>query len=153
MRPNVSAHKFKLTPPPQFVPLEYSEQVAVFDYLRWCKLDGADMFYATLNGVRLPIGLAVKMSRAGLLQGPPDINGDVGRGSWLGFRGELKRIKGGVVSDEQKLWHKRLQDEGYYVCVARGAKAMIEEIERYLKLPKTCVVHHLMDVEDLKKLR
>lgn len=126
------AKKFKLTPPKPFVPKEYESQTAVFDWLKWCKLDGADLAYATLNGVRLPIGLARKMKRAGLCAGPPDINIDVARGGFHGFRGEMKREKGGVVSDAQVAWHIRLQEEGYKVVVCKGANAMINEIKQYL---------------------
>jgi hypothetical protein len=127
--------KFRLTPPKEFIPKEYDEQVAVFDWAKWCKLDGIDMMYATLNGVRLPIGLARKMKRAGLCAGPPDINIDVGRRGYFGFRGEMKREKGGVVSDTQQEWHNRLQAERYFVCVAKGANEMIGYIKWYLDEP------------------
>jgi|SRR5579862_1903763 len=124
--------KFKLTPPKEFIPKEYDEQVAIFDWARWCKLDGIEMMYATLNGVRLPIGLARKMKRAGLCAGPPDINIDVARGGYHGFRCELKREKYSAVSDIQAQWHDRLRAEGYKVVVARGANEAIQEIKNYL---------------------
>lgn len=123
---------FKLTPPKPYIPKEYDEQVEVFNWLRTCTLDGADLAYATLNGVRLPIGLARKMKKAGLCAGPPDINIDVARLGFHGFRGEMKRETGGTVSHTQEDWHCRLRQEGYYVVVAKGAKAMIAEIKQYL---------------------
>ncbi len=142
---------FKLTAPKAFVPLEIDEQVAVFDWLKWCKLPGADMAYSTLNGVKLPIGYAVKLSKAGLKRGPLDINLDVARGGKFGFRGELKRIKGGVVSIEQEAWIERLQDEGYFVVVKSGAQEMIASITWYLKQPRTVVIPFAPHDEELRK--
>lgn len=123
---------FKLTPPRPFIPKEYDEQVAVFDWARYCNLDGINLMYATLNGVRLPIGLARKMKRAGLKPGPTDINIDAPRRGFHGFRGEMKREKGGVLSEAQKDWHDALLSEGYFVIVAHGAKEMIDFIKWYL---------------------
>lgn len=124
--------KFRLTPPKPYIPKEYDEQVAVFSWAKWCKLYGIDMMYATLNGVRLPIGLARKMKKAGLCAGPPDINIDAARGGFHGLRIEMKREKGGVVSDTQQEWHDRLRAEGYQVIVAEGASEAIAAIKSYL---------------------
>jgi hypothetical protein len=119
--------------PKQFVPKEYDEQCIVFDWARrFCNLDGIDMMYATMNGVRLPIGLARKMKRAGLKPGPLDINIDVARRGYHGLRIEMKRLKGGVLSDVQKDWIERLNAEGYLAYVCRGAQEAIDEIKWYL---------------------
>lgn len=142
---------FKLTAPKPFIPLEYGEQQVVFSYLSWCKLPGADLVYATLNGVRLPIGLARKMSRAGLKAGPLDINIDVARGSFHGCRIELKRKKGGVVTEVQKAWIERLRAEGYMAEVAHGAQQAITLIEQYLKMPPTIVVPFLTHLPEESK--
>lgn len=131
---------FKLTAPKPFIATEYQEQMAVFEWLKWCKMPGSDMAYATLNGVRLPIGLAVKMSKAGLKQGPLDINLDVGRGGFFGLRVELKRTKGGRLSPEQEQWIARLKEENYQALVCKGAKQAIEAIVDYLRWPKTEVI-------------
>lgn len=124
--------KFKLTAPKPYIPTEYSDQCIVFEWLQYCRLDGADMAFASLGGIRLPISLAVKAKKAGNKQGVPDILIDVARGGYHGFRGELKREKGGVVSDEQTEWHAKLRERGYKVVVAHGANAMITEIKAYL---------------------
>jgi hypothetical protein len=126
------AKKFRLTAPKPYIPKEYDEQVTVFAWAKYCKLDGVDLMYATLNGVRLPIGLARKMKKAGLCAGPPDINVDVARGGFHGLRVEMKREKGGEVSDTQKEWHARLRSEGYRVVVAEGANEAIQAIKTYL---------------------
>lgn len=140
------ARKFKLTP---FQPKEHDEQVAVF---AWAKLHEnrcarLKLLFATLNGVRLPIGLAVKMKRAGNKQGVPDIflpvpkwesvptrTNSPGRlllncGLWI----ELKRGKGGVVSEAQDWWHTHLRAMGYKVEVCAGAREAIAAIADYLQ--------------------
>lgn len=129
---------FKLTAPKPYIPKEYDDQVEIFEYAagaaerdeRW------GMLFATLNGVRLPIGLAKKMKRAGNKQGVPDMFLPVPRwdfdhcihGLWI----ELKREKGGVISDTQKWWHQQLTETGYRVVVSRGAKEAIKIITEYL---------------------
>ena len=132
--------RFKLK---SFVPKEYDEQCTV---LAWCKLRESQyeplrFIFATLNGVRLPIGLAVKMKKAGLKQGPPDLclpypmydpsNG----GHYCGWWGEMKRRDGGHLTDEQKAWHDHLRAVGYKVDVPAGASEAIACIARYLGIP------------------
>ncbi len=126
------AKKFRLTPPKPFVPLEYDEQCTVFEWAKYCKLDGIEWMFATLNGVRLPIGLARKMKRAGLKPGPPDIYLDVARNGFSGLRVEMKREKGSYTSDDQDAWHDHLRAQGFKVVVAKGAHEAIEAIKLYL---------------------
>ena len=132
---------FRLTPPRAYIPKEYDDQVAIFEYAamaakqdeRW------NLLFATLNGVRLPVGLAVKMKKAGNKQGVPDMILDVtkrapdGNIICAGLRVELKRERGGVISDNQKWWHDQLRRQGYKVDVAKGARHAIEIIKRYLE--------------------
>lgn len=133
------AKPFKLRPEKKFVPKEYDEQVAVFEYAemaakqdpRWALL------FATLNGVRLPIGLAVKVKKAGMIKGVPDLVLPVACGGWFGWFGEGKRIKGGRVSDVQTEYMKSLVEQNYKVEVWRGAQACISAITAYLSLPST----------------
>jgi hypothetical protein len=46
---------------------------------------------------------------------------------------EMKRITGGIVSEAQKEWHRRLTENGYKVVVCRGFDVAKEEIIKYLK--------------------
>lgn len=130
---------YKLTPrekPKRFVPKEFDEQCQVFEYARIAaKGDGRwSLLFATLNGVRLPIGLAKKAKRAGNRAGVPDMFLPVvGYASCPGLFIELKRVKGGQVSDEQEWFHEQLRKQGYVVLVCKGAKAAIAAIEEYLR--------------------
>jgi len=134
--------KLKLTAPKPFIPKEYDEQVAIFEWAKYAvkRYPDLTLLYATLNGVRLPIGLAVKMSKAGLKQGPPDINLDVARGGYFGLRVELKRLKDGHVSDAQMAWLGGLEKHGYCTYIAQGARSAIGMIERYVNYPPTVVI-------------
>lgn len=128
--------KFRLTPPKPFVATEFEEQCAVFDYARIkAKRDPRwRLLFATLNGVRLPIGLAVKAKRAGMVTGVPDVILPViGYAACPGLFIELKRIKLGHVTEEQKEFHAALRSQGYEVQVCRGAKEAIAIIETYLR--------------------
>ena len=47
---------------------------------------------------------------------------------------EMKRQKGGRVSDEQKEWIERLDNEGYCVGVAKGCDSAINILNQYLEM-------------------
>lgn len=127
------AKPFKLTPPRPFIPLEYDEQVRVFEYLKFCKLAGANLVFATMNGIRVTPGLAKKMKKAGNKAGVPDIVVPVARNGFHSLYVELKREKGGVVSEAQDVCHAELRAEGNCVIVANGAQQAIEAIVEYLR--------------------
>lgn len=117
-------------------PPEAWEQERVFDWIRgnedqYPKLQLA---YSTLNGVKLSPGLSVKMKRQGNKRGVPDIvlPARSGSGEYSGLYLELKRIKGGKVSKEQKEYISRLREENYCAEVVKGHKEAIARIKRYL---------------------
>jgi hypothetical protein len=126
------AKPFRLTAPRPFIPTEYSEQCVVFDWLKYCKLEGANLAFSSLNGVRLPIGLAVKAKKAGMKPGVPDIFVPVPRGIYHGLFVEMKREKNGRLSPEQVDWIAELEQQGYKVVIAYGAKEAIDAIKEYL---------------------
>ncbi|MCK9597386.1 MAG: VRR-NUC domain-containing protein [Sphaerochaeta sp.] len=121
----------KYQPPPA---KEWREQAIVFD---WAKLverkhPELSLLQGSLNGVKLPIGLAVKAKRQGLKRGYPDIFLPVARNGFHGLFIELKRTEGGVVSADQEKVHDRLRAEGYFVDVCKGAEHAILVIRTYL---------------------
>ena len=116
---------------------EYNSQVALFEWAEHniVKYPDLEFMFSTLNGVKLPIGLAVKMKKAGNKKGVPDIWLPVPRGfNYCGMVIELKKEKGGTVSKEQKVWLKKLSDGGWCSCVCEGFKEAQEKVEWYLKL-------------------
>ena len=161
--PKAKPKKFALKPDKPFIPTEYAEQEKIFLWAHgrpaerravrtkqglkyyWepaipavCKDPRIQLMFATLNGLRLPIGQARKASRAGMRKAVPDIWLPV-RKAWLadepvpGLVIELKRLKGGHLDEDQKAYHELLREQGYKVVVCKGAYAAIEEIERYLE--------------------
>jgi len=122
-------------------PLEEWEQEKIF---KW-RLENVEkhpelkLLNASLCGVRLSVGLRSKMKRQGMPKGFPDINLPVAVGIagsqrkyYPGLYIELKRLKGGAVSKEQKTWLYRLHQQGYKAVVAWGHAEAIEIIKNYL---------------------
>ncbi len=87
-------------------PPEAWEQERVFDWIRGNeeKYPQLQLAYSTLNGVKLSPGLSMKMKRQGNRKGVPDIvlPARSSSGEYSGLYLELKRVKGGRVSKEQK---------------------------------------------------
>ena len=86
--------------------------------------------------MRIGFKQAVNAKKAGLSPGICDLmiprNPAAGRpfNIWV----EMKRTKGGVVSPEQKDWHRYLQDHSEdVVIVALGCEEAIKKISEYLK--------------------
>ena len=127
-------------------PTEFQEQSDVIKWARCLAAAGDDrlkLLHADASGVRVPIGCAVKMKRAGSVKGWPDLFLPVLGGPfakapekigyhWSGLFIELKRETGGVVSKEQKYLHLLLREQGYAVVVCRGANQAINAIKNYL---------------------
>ena len=121
-------------------PTEYEEQCAV---IRWARMMAATveprlaLLHGDSSGVRVGIGAALKMRRAGAVKGWPDltlpvVKRDSGGVLYHGLFIELKRRRGGVVSPEQVIVQTRLRAEGYCVHVCKGADEAIRCIKDYL---------------------
>lgn len=88
------------------------------------------------NGGFRNIREAAKLKAMGVKRGFPDLNLLVKRGEYKGLFIELKKIKGGVVSDEQGEWKAHLNREGFYATVCYGYLEAIAVITNYLELEK-----------------
>jgi len=114
-------------------PSEYHEQCAVFDWAR--AVEGRypclRYLFATLNGVRLPVGLAVKAKRMGNRRGVPDIWLPVPTAGSHGLVLEMK-VRGGRLTREQDEWLAYLRGAGYTTGVPYSADEAIQIIERYI---------------------
>lgn len=117
-------------------PSEYSEQVAIFKraHLYARRYPELRFLNGSLNGVRLTIGQAVKCKKTGMRDGYPDINLPVVRGGYSGLYIELKRIKGGKISPEQKEWAEFLTSQGYMHRFCKGCDEAWAVIINYLNL-------------------
>ncbi|MCP3942586.1 MAG: hypothetical protein GY710_14015 [Desulfobacteraceae bacterium] len=117
-------------------PLEEWEQEKVFQWIRanQIRYPKLQLAYGTLNGVRLAPKLRKKMYLQGNRKGVPDIvlPAKSEHDAFSGLYIELKRVKLGKVSDDQKRYIGLLRDQGYLGIVCYGHVDAIKTIMIYL---------------------
>ena len=110
-------------------PTEYQEQCAVAKYMH--TFYPGMLWFATGNGIRVGIGLAVKFKRQGCNKGAPDLIFLEPIEGYHGLCIEMKREKGGSVSPEQKAWLASLNSSGYRAVICKGFEAAKSVIDDY----------------------
>ncbi len=98
---------------------EDDEQKALVDLLTLARID----FYHIPNGGYRPKATGKSLKKAGVKSGVPDlciITPPPFRHDYRGVYVEMKRVRGGVVSEKQKDWIAILTGHGYCVIVAHG---------------------------------
>ncbi|MCP5006874.1 MAG: VRR-NUC domain-containing protein [Planctomycetes bacterium] len=117
------------------IPYEAWEQEALFSWIKANQNIEPKLMlaYSTLNGIRLSTGLRTKAKKQGNRKGVPDIvlPAKSFDGKYPGLYIELKRIKGGVVSKDQKEYMALLTEQGYCVKVCKGHQNAINVIKAY----------------------
>jgi hypothetical protein len=68
------------------------------------------------------------MKNEGVSRGVPDLYVPAWK-MWI----EMKRVKGGTVSADQKDWHEYLKGIGDSVLVCRGSDEALEMVEGFVK--------------------
>jgi hypothetical protein len=118
------------------VPLESVEQTCLF---RWAQMEEAA--YPDLHWLHhIPNGgtrnkrEAAQLKMQGVKPGVSDICLPVPCGGYHGLYIELKRIRGGRTSDEQKEWLEGFKKRGYFATECKGWVEATEVIMKYLKL-------------------
>lgn len=94
-------------------PLEHVEQVSLVNWFRSTYPN--DLIFAIPNGGLRNIAVARKLQAEGVTPGIPDLFVPAWR-LWI----EMKRAKGGRLSDEQKEIIQYLESCGYTVIVGHG---------------------------------
>ena len=118
------------------VPTEAEEQRALFQWakLSLVKYPELELLYHIPNGgSRNPIE-AHNLRLQGVQPGVPDICLPVPRGIYSALYIELKRRKGGRVSEDQRGWIGALNRAGNLAVVCAGWDEAREAIERYLRI-------------------
>lgn len=124
-------------------PTEFEEQALVVQWARTMASTTEPrlaLLHGDSSGVRVSIGCAMKMKRAGAVKGFPDLFLPIPLESYPGLYHccglfiELKRRHGGVVRQEQIKINALLRAQGYAVNVCRGADEAIECIREYLSM-------------------
>ena len=116
------------------VPTEAQEQEALFRWAAYAagKWPQLRLLYHVPNGGSRHPAEAAHMKAQGVKPGVPDICLPVPVGRYAALYIELKRKKGGRVSDEQRGWIEALNRAGNRAVVCRGWDEAREEIVRYL---------------------
>lgn len=118
------------------VPTEHAEQKAVVMWATAQVNTGrlpelANLFAIPNGGHRNPVTAAL-LKAEGVCPGVPDLFLAWPSNGYSGLFLEMKRVRGGTVSQPQKEWSARLVAAGYSVRVCRGAQAAIEALRDYL---------------------
>ena len=114
------------------IPSEDQEQAAL---IRWFQAQYPrikNRLFAIPNGAHKSRYAASRFTAAGLRAGVPDLFLPVARGGYHGLFVEMKRLKGGVVSDAQKDWIEYLNRAGYLAVVCSGCDQAREKITAYM---------------------
>lgn len=115
--------------------LEHTEQV---NLMKWwalaCHKYGLDerLLFAIPNGGERNIVVAARLKAEGVRAGVPDLFLACGRTDYHGLFIEMKKAKGGRVSDNQKCYMDILKTRGYAVVVCHGWNEARQAIESYL---------------------
>lgn len=92
------------------------------------------LLFAIPNGGERNIIVAARMKAEGVRAGVPDMFLAYPTPFAHGLFIELKKTKGGRVSDAQKSFISELTEQGYRATVCKGAEEAINEIKRYLAM-------------------
>lgn len=119
----------------KLAPRESEEQRMLMEWVEWCKGSKPELellFHIPNGGSRNPIE-ARHLKEQGVKPGIPDLFLPVARDGYHGLFIEMKRKKGGKVSDDQTHWIVQLNKKGYLAVVCAGWEEAAEMILRYLK--------------------
>jgi hypothetical protein len=111
------------------IPTEHEEQREVVKWFR--QTHRGVRIFAIPNGGQRSLATAARLKVEGVSSGVPDLFIPAWR-LWV----EMKRIKGGVLSAEQKDWIKYLEEVGYCAKVCKGAEDAKEQITAFFNQNK-----------------
>jgi hypothetical protein len=109
---------------------EYEHQKIFVKWLRDNKIKCASSGNGFALNTQDNVMYMAKLKASGLSKGFPDLEVFIGNGKSLYI--EMKRKKGGVVSEEQKKWIDWLNDNGYSAKVCHGADEAIEYVKGFI---------------------
>ena len=120
------------------VPREDDEQAVVIMWasMNTAKYEDVDLLFHIPNGGKRNPREAARFRQMGVRAGMPDLCLPVARGIYHALYIEMKRRRGGLVSEVQNRRIKRLLKAGNCVVVCRGADEAIEAIKSYYWRPK-----------------
>lgn len=132
-------------------PTESEEQQRIFEWAWWSRgrYPELELLHSIPNGGARCKATAGRLKAEGVKAGVPDMFLPVPRAQKHGLYIELKKKKGGRLSDEQKKWIAALAAKGYTAIVCHGADEAIKAITGYLSQP----LFERMDDKPFERLR
>jgi len=114
-------------------PLESVEQKRFILLARnWLPKEMRKLLFAIPNGGKRNIITAKNLKLEGVVAGVPDIFFDWPRLGYHGLRIEMKRVKGGSLTAEQKEMISLMIKAGYCVKVCKGHVAALKVLKQYM---------------------
>ena len=115
-------------------PLERDEQELLFEWAEYATITHPELalLYHIPNGGRRAAREAHNLRLQGVKAGVPDICLPVPRGGYGALYIELKRKRGGVVSEHQRAWIGALNRAGNKAIVCKGFDEAKQAIQDYL---------------------
>lgn len=116
-------------------PTEAMEQTALFEWARLSvkRYPELSLMYHIGNGGSRHPAEAMHLKQQGVKPGVPDICLPVPRGIYSALYIELKRQKGGRVSDDQRAWISALNRAGNRAVICHGWEDARNQIMDYLQ--------------------
>ena len=114
------------------IPTENVEQTKL---ATWMTNRGIKYYAIPNGGYRRPTE-ARRLKAEGVQSGVPDICVPIPSGQYHGLYLEIKRTKGGKLSENQIYWLAFLREKNYYAECAHGFDEAKEIVTRYLALNK-----------------
>ena len=114
------------------LPTEHQEQVALIQWFDATYREHRGRLFSVPNGTNKSRAAAAHFKREGLRSGVPDLMLPVASMGYHGLFIEMKRQKGGVISEAQKKWNAYLNEQGYLAVFCCGFEDAKQVIERYL---------------------
>lgn len=117
------------------LPTEAQEQAAVLEWaaIMRAREPALALLYASPQG-ELYRQQHWRPKVSGVSPGLPDLHLPVARHGFHSLWIEMKRAKGGRLSEAQLWWGEQLRLQGHQVIVAHGAERAIEWLKRYLEI-------------------
>lgn len=112
---------------------EHTEQVRFMAVLRNFYRD--ILVFAVPNGGQRNPKEAKRLVDEGVLSGVSDLFIAEPYGQYHGLFIEMKRSKGGKVSDKQELFMDRAKHRGYKCVVSYGAEQALDHFQEYMQIP------------------
>ena len=118
----------------QYQPTEEQEQAYIFQWaeIMAFQVPELELLHHIPNGGMRSKAEAVRFKRTGVKAGVPDLCLPVARKGYHGLYIELKRQKGGKLSEDQKKWLDDLFAQGYLAVRCDGADEAIGILSNYL---------------------